>query len=329
MSLVIYRRIACVALLEIFLLSGSISSVLACTIFSGSNDETVLVGNNEDWQHTNFSIRFYPQISSRHGHVAFTDSENEWDIRAGMNTEGVFIDSTWVPASNVTIDPEKEFLPRNLFKYVLETCESVNETIEKFQQYNIAETWNWQILVADSYGDSVVIVAGPDETVEYIRKNGTYQLITNGNIAIPELGQSASSEQRYNAAQTLLEQMNGNYSISNFRDVLDAAHSQYTAFSTVYDLVNLDIYIYFNHDYSKEVMFNLEEELEKSRHTYVIYRLFEDVTTSNTTESSSTTTLTTTETSTSDMPFAIILSFSIVLSSIIVVLIMFHKSGKK
>ena len=168
MSLVIYRRIVILALLEIFILSAPISSVLACTIFSGSNNKTVLVGNNEDWVHTNFSIRFYPQISSRHGHVTFSLSDNMWDIRAGMNDQGVFIDSTSVSPSNVTIDPEKIFLTRNLFKFVLETCDSVNETVEKLQRYNIAETWVWQFLVADSYGDSVVIVAGPDKTVEYI-----------------------------------------------------------------------------------------------------------------------------------------------------------------
>jgi penicillin V acylase-like amidase (Ntn superfamily) len=184
-----------------------------------------LVGNNEDWYHTNFSISFYlPNSYRQYGYAAFTDSEVYTDVRAGMNDQGVFIDSAYVRPSNVTIYPEKPFIHRNFFRYVLDSCASVNETIELFSQYNIAETWDWQILVADSHGDSVVIVASPDETVQYIRRNETYQLITNGNIAYPELGESSSSALRYYMANNLLGDMNDNISVDNFRDVLDVAH---------------------------------------------------------------------------------------------------------
>lgn len=247
------------------------------------------------------------------------------DIRAGMNDQGVFIDSTWVPPSTVSIDPAKPFLNRNFFEYVLETCESVNETIEKFSYFNIAETWSWQVLVADATGDSVVIVAGPDETVWYIRSNETYQLITNGNIAIPELGQSESSEQRYAAAQSLLEQIDGDVNVTFCRDVLDAAHSTGTAFSSVYDLINRDIYVYFNHDYTKEVVFNLDEELSKGQHTYELEFLFASITTTTTTETRSTTSTTNTSTD-SDLQLAIAVSFAIVFSSVVAVLVFSRES---
>jgi hypothetical protein len=136
----------------------------------------------------------------------------------------------------------------------------------------------------------VVIVAGPDETVWFIRGEEIYQLITNGNIAYPELGQSDSSALRFYLAQTKLNEIADNLTIANARDVLDAAHSEWTAFSTVYDLVNREFYIYFNHDFTKEVMFNLDEELAKGSHDFEIHTLFQDITTTDTTTTSSTTT---------------------------------------
>ncbi|MFW9844504.1 MAG: carcinine hydrolase/isopenicillin-N N-acyltransferase family protein [Candidatus Thorarchaeota archaeon] len=289
MGQMLFRKLVIVVLAFALLLSSFNSTVAACTIFSASNDEMTLVGNNEDWEHNNFSMVFYPEDSFGFGHVAFVATDDYLDIRAGMNTEGVFIDSTAVRASNVTIDSDKEFIHMNFFKYILWTCSSVNETIEVFQHFNIAETWFWQVLVADRYGESVVIVAGSDETVWYIRGNETYQLITNGNIAYPELGQSDSSALRYYLAENKLNEIGDNLTITNARDVLDAAHSDWTAFSTVCDLVNRNIYIYFNHDYTKEVIFNLDDELAKGGHYFEIHTLFQDVTMTDTTTASGTT----------------------------------------
>ena len=295
------------------------STASACTIFSASNGDTVLVGNNEDWSHNDFSIAFYPADGQGFGHVAFVATENYWDIRAGMNEHGVFIDATSVRPSNVTIDPEKPFLYRHFFKEVLRTCASVNETIEFMSTYNIAETWDWQVLVADSYGESVVIVAGPDETVWYIRGNETYQLITNGNIAYPELGQSSSSALRFYEAEQQLLEMGDNLTIENARDVLDAAHSDYTAFSSVYDLVNRDIYIYFNHDYTKEVVFNLDEELAKGGHAFEIHSLFHTITTPSSTTPTTTASSEALTTISTYQLIVIGLSFILVIYSIVLV----------
>ena len=315
----LFRKIAIGTLLLVLVLNGLSSTAAACTIFSASNDEMTLVGNNEDWEHNNFSIIFYPEDFLGYGHVAFVATEDYLDVRAGMNTQGVFIDSTSVRPSNVTIDPEKLFIHYNFFKRVLWTCSSVNETIEMFQYFNIAETWDWQLLVSDSYGDSVVIAAGPDETVWYVRGNGTYQLITNGNIAYPELGQSDSSALRYFRAETKLNEIGDNITIANARDVLDAAHSVWTGFSTVYDLVNHDIYVYFNHDYSKEIVFNLDEELAKGSHSFRIFELFQSITTP--TISTTNTTITTSSTiPSSSLLLTIGMSVSIVLSATIIVL---------
>ena len=324
----LFRKIAIGTLLLVIVLNGLSSTAAACTIFSASNDEITLVGNNEDWEHNNFSIVFYKDDSLGYGHVAFVATENYLDIRAGMNTQGVFIDSASVRPSNVTIDPDKSFIHYNFFNRVLRTCSSVNETIDLFQHFNIAETWDWQLLVADSYGDSVVIAAGPDETVWYVKGNGTYQLITNGNIAYPELGQSDSSALRYSMAENMLNEIGDNITITNARDVLDAAHSVWTAFSTVYDLMNHDIYVYFNHDYSKEIVFNLEDELAKGSHAFEIFEIYQSITILPTTSTFSITNATNSAVLDSNLLLTISASVSIVLIAILVVRILMKRGDE-
>jgi hypothetical protein len=122
----------------------------------------------------------------------------------------------------------------------------------------------------------------------------------------------------------MLNEIGDNITITNARDVLDAAHSVWTAYSTVYDLMNHDIYVYFNHDYSKEIVFNLDEELAKGGHAFEICELYESVTTSGSTTIDSTiTTANTTSSldSNSNLLLAIGVSVSIVLSSIAVLVI--------
>ena len=257
-----------VVILVLLVISLCTAPVSACTIFTASNDDAILVENNEDWFHNNFTLRFYPSFGNYHGYAAFIGANNSYDIRAGMNDAGVFIDPAAVPWSNVTIDPAKPFLNDNWFNRVLRTCESVNDSIDLFSKDNLADQWNWQYLIADRFGESVLISAGPDSEVAFTRKNGTFQLTTNGNMACPELGHSASSEYRYNTAFALLSQIGTNLTVEYFTAILDAVHQTGTAFSSVYDLINHDIYVYFNHNYSCVEVFNLEYELEMGYHSY-------------------------------------------------------------
>jgi hypothetical protein len=60
-------------------------------------------------------------------------------------------------------------------------------------------------------------------------------------------------------------------------EVLDAVHqegSYPTQYSTLYDLKNQLIYLYYYHDYSQVKVFNLSEELKLGNHEYSIPALF-------------------------------------------------------
>jgi hypothetical protein len=129
---------------------------------------------------------------------------------------------------------------------------------------------------------------------------------------------------RFISAEQKLEEIGDNLTLENTRDVLDAAHSDYTAFSSVYDLVNRDIYIYFNHDYTRVVSFNLDDELVKGGQAFELYELFLETTTPSTTTAPPTTPTTTTAgeglTDLSPIQLMVIgLSFALVISCIALV----------
>ena len=277
-----------ISLFTFFLLATPVN---ACTIFMGSMDGVVLVGNNEDWSHANFTICFVPPIGNRHGFAKFVATENYYDIRGGMNDQGVFVDSAAVPASPVDYDPEKPSFPDDMFNTILRFCETTQEAVELFEENVVlVDEWNWQLLVADAKGDAVVIGAGPDRQIAFTWKNGTFHLVTNGNIAYPELGQSEWSETRYNSALEMLNKLEhpDNVSIDYFTSILENVSCQYTAYSNVYDLVNLEIYTYYTHNYMSYVKFNLTEELQKGSHCYDLQELFSKSTSSTSSTTSST-----------------------------------------
>ncbi len=295
-----------------------VTPVNACTIFMASMDGIVLAGNNEDWAHANFTMLFVPALGTRNGYMLITATNNTYDTRVGMNDHGFYIDAAAVRPAPLDIDYDKSIIPQELYRFFLQRCDNVYDAVEIFEEYTfLMDEWDFQFLVADCNGDAVVIGIGPDRTIEYTWKEEHFHLVTNGNIAYPELGQSLWSEWRYNTANESLSAINhpDNVSVDYFTDILNRVqHSTYTAYSNIFDLVSLEIYTYYLHDFSRCIRFNLTEELSKGTHSYDLQELFQTSTTTTTTTSTtsyfptstihvttSTTSLTTTSTTSSSI----------------------------
>ena len=87
----------------IFLLMIFQCSALACTGFTTSDDELILVGSNEDWYQYDFWVRFLPAENEKYGRMII---ENLWPIspdpnwhcpQVGMNDQGLFYDCFATP----------------------------------------------------------------------------------------------------------------------------------------------------------------------------------------------------------------------------------------
>ncbi|MHA2423932.1 MAG: hypothetical protein ACXAEF_04045 [Candidatus Thorarchaeota archaeon] len=278
-------RIFVVFLLLVAVLTYPVS---ACTGFVIEKDNRILVGLNEDWSaHNNFSIRFIDGGSNRYSYVAFCATDDPYnDIRIGMNDQGLVVDSFSIPATLMN-ETDKPLLNDHHYKRILGRCSNVSEVIALFDHYTTWSTyflgsWTYQFLIADRNGDAAVISPGPDGRVAFTMKEGNYQAVTNFNPVQPEIGLYPCS--RYNHAINRLDAMNESdvVTLDDCRSILqNVGRASLTAFSVIFDLTALDMWVFYDYDFEDCATFNLLSELSIGEYSEPIYTLemvsFDDI----------------------------------------------------
>jgi hypothetical protein len=163
----------------------------------------------------------------------------------------------------------KPTLNYDLIHYVMEVCSTVNEVIEYFTTYYYP-VWNGHHLFVDRNGNSVIIEFGEKDVV-FIRRKSNHQVMTNFPNA-DTLNARWYNCYRYKTADRMLAGSQ-EISIDLFRSVCDAVHQERkspTSLSTVYDITNGNLYVYYFHNYEEVFVFNLYDELAKGENYYRI-----------------------------------------------------------
>lgn len=256
---------------------GESSPYGSCTIFTVTQGDAVLFGNNEDGGETGTYIWLCPaqDISTPEGDISiygaialgynYNDAGSDGYAQGGMNSQGLCADGNAVPKVSLNPHPERESPFTYLIEQVLWTCSTVNETIEWFESHNMGSQWSAQIHFADASGDAMV-ASVVDGEFAYTRKGSTPFLVsTNFNLA----NTSSAFEYpcwRYDTATSMLEEIDaeGELSVEAVRDILDAAHEEGpygTRYSNIFDLVDRVVYLYHEHDFENVVRLDLDEEL--------------------------------------------------------------------
>ena len=190
-----------------------------------------------------------------------------------MNEKGLFWDGLATPYLEVINSSDKPYFNGHIVDYILDTCETCDEALEVFDQYNLKIFENAQILIGDKYGDSFII-----EGDVIHRKTDYFQVATN--FYLSQHPDPPYPCWRYNTALEMFENNPiEDLSVDFCASVLDAVHQEGaypTLYSNVYDLKNGLIYLYYNHNFNNVKIFNLEDEFEYGYHSYSIPELFEE-----------------------------------------------------
>ena len=259
----------------VMVLSNSL--VYACTAFMMSDDENVLVGNNEDYKIPYTRVWFVPAENERYGRVYF--GYDNWSPQGGMNDQGLFFDFFAVKKLEIKLSKEKPKFSGPMIDTMLAELTTVEEVLSMFDQYNLEWMSKGQMFIVDKSGDAAII-----EGDEVIRKSGSYQVVTNFRLSKIAEDQRpcrwpAWSCSRYKKAEKMLTESD-TATVANFRDILKATHRgphnviSRTLYSNIYDLKKGLVYLYYLHDFDNEVVLNLSEELKKGRHYYELPSLF-------------------------------------------------------
>lgn len=249
-------------------------TLFACTIFNSVEGNSVLVGNNEDYDDTNVSIRFYPSSGGKYGRVLLKINKSDYPF-GGMNDHGLFFDWCALPRrSNIKFPSDKKKFKGTLCEKMLEECATVDDAINLYNKYNDPWLYEGHMMIVDKTGASTVIEWGAN-SLAIIKKTTKYQVLSNFNLTDPKLAGWYPCQRYNNASKTLKE--NSVHSIGLYKKILDLVHQegQYpTIYSNIYELDKGIVQIFRNHNFENAVVINLEQELKKGQKFYRLFDIF-------------------------------------------------------
>lgn len=261
-----------IKLLSLFFLF-SFRQTFPCTVYKISKNGKTFVGNNEDFWDANTRIWFEKGKAGEYGSM-FVGMDN-LIVQGGMNEKGLVFDGFSVPQRQIKKKAGKrEFYPR-LFKDVMKKCGNIAEVHTLLNKYDLSPLNGGMLLYVEKGGSYLVVEAdtllmGNDET--YLLSNFCPSQTSNLNdLKIPY----------YQKGRKMLEQPTDT-GLSYLTRLSDTLHQDWgkgfggTLYTTIYDLNEGTIHLYFYHDYSVSVKFNLKEELDKKDRVLVIPEMFPD-----------------------------------------------------
>ena len=264
-----------------------------CTIFSITKGEKVFFGNNEDYRfepETSF-ISFVPsqEIPNFRNLPGFNDTitifslmvvgsivnqnnQNFFCPQGGMNDQGLCFDANSIPGQTLDTS-DSDWNPMDAHWDILWHCQTVKDVINWYENHTVSYSpWNGQWNYVDATGAGVVVTAADGEVKFIGREDESYLVSTNFNRADPSSHYFEYPCWRYNTAVSMLDEIDNEeeLTVDACQDILDATHFErgifndiQTLYSTIYDPLELNIYLNYLHNFHETVIFNLEDECAK------------------------------------------------------------------
>ena len=255
-----------------FILFGFIliPNSFCCSMFKITMYGKTMVGNNEDYWNPNDRIWFEKGQNGEYG-AMYVGFDNFWP-QGGMNQAGLVFDGFAEDYKAINDTVGKKALSTNFLKEIMKRCSTVYEVKRYLNQHNLSGLETSMFFFVDKSGKYLVaegdsLIVGNKEC--YIVSNFYPSQIKNEcDIPIPF----------YQKGRKYLEN-NKDTSIVFCSSVMNTMHQEKgwgagTMYTTVYDLKEGTIYLYFFRDYTHVVKFNLSMELAKNNYSLNIPELF-------------------------------------------------------
>jgi hypothetical protein len=245
-------------------------NAFSCTMFKLTIYGKTMVGNNEDYWNPNSRIWFEHGKVGEYGAV-YVGFDNFWP-QGGMNQAGLVFDGFSMDYLAINDTLGKKSLDANFLQDLMRKCANVDDVKKYFAQYNLKGLETSMFLFIDKTGKYLVVegdslITGNNQS--YVLSNFYPSQIKEENeIDIPF----------YHKGKKLLDSKKDT-TISFCSSVMDTMHQERnwgagTMYTTIYDLKDGTIFLYFFRDYTHVVKFNLNQELKKIDYSLVIPDLF-------------------------------------------------------
>lgn len=261
-----------VIILLIVLLTTSFQSH-ACSMFVIIKDGKVMVGNNEDFWNQNSRMWFERGNKDEFG-VVYVGFDDLWP-QGAINDQGLVFDGFAMPYLEIKeyegkVPPEQE----DFLQFIMRTCSNVEEVKDIFLKWDLRGMETSMFYFVDKSGKQLIVEG------DFIDiRNQSYDIISNFYPSQCDNLNDVTIK-HYQKGRKLIETKQDT-SVSVFTSLLDSLHQESswgggTLYSTLYDLKEGIIYLYYNHDFNNVITININEELQKENHIIEILKLFPD-----------------------------------------------------
>ncbi|MFI5220411.1 MAG: linear amide C-N hydrolase [Bacteroidia bacterium] len=258
-------------------------NAFSCSMYKVTINGKTMVGNNEDSWGRDARIWFEQGTNEKFGVVCMGYARKQHSDGA-MNEYGLVFDAFSMPYKpNIPErDPNKKDFAYSHIKTIMQQCKTVDEVYAFLKELNL-HVLNGSIIF---YGGMLLFV---DKTGKYLVVEASKMTFGNddkfalANFSIADTKDlSTIKTERYCKGVAFLNNKKLDTSLSFCTALSDtmsvnrAKVGDGTLYTSIYDLEEGLIHLYFFHDFSKRVTFNLKEELTKGDHSYAFVELFPD-----------------------------------------------------
>jgi len=253
-------------------------STEACTAFKVTQDGRTLIGCNEDAWSINAQVRFEQGRNGQFGAIYFGHSNGSpfrsMADQMGMNEAGLVFDGlVLAPQAARKTHGGRQVRFDELMPMVLRSCADVEEAADLLRTIDLGWLNTAMIFLADRNGETLIVEA---DTMLF--SNDPALAISNWRMSSCT-DPNAIPIPRLKAGRQLL--MNGNgasldeaQKVLSIMSVCRKKMGEGTLFSVLFDPAEGQAHLYFYHDFSARVTFDMKEELAKGDRTIDMASLF-------------------------------------------------------
>lgn len=266
----------------VWLMACGVQAAFPCSMYKLTAYGKTMVGNNEDSWGLDARIWFEPRTTTQYGVAYVGYARKHPNPDGAVNEFGLAFDAFTMPhrAEILAKDPNKRDFGYGDLRTIMQQCKTVDEVYAFLSKRNLhvlngSAIFNGAMLLfVDKTGKYLVAEAhqlslGSDDKF----------LLANFSFADTKDLSSIKAKRYCNGVEFLKgKRLDSSLAfctaLSDTMSVNRAKAGDGTLYTSIYNLQDGLIHLYFFHDYHKCISFNLAEELAKGSHEYRFAELF-------------------------------------------------------
>lgn len=275
------KKIILKILLFSILMLLNFEKVNSCSMYKITINGKTIVGTNFDAYYLTPTIWFENATNNKAYGAGFSggrqDGINGIAPQSGMNVEGLSFSrlASPTPKTGITILKNKKQItnPTLYLKDILHNCKNVDEVKEYISKYDFSYFLQDVFIYIDKSGKYLVV-----EPYTMTVGNDTKYVLSNFCPSVTTDKYANNLERYHNGVEFLKNKMDTTLAFTTA--LIDTMHvcrkkvGDGTLLSSIWDLNQGVITMYFYHDFKHPVQFNLKDELNKGDHILDILKLF-------------------------------------------------------